>query len=514
MSPLLIILPIVIPFAAAILGLLLPNRSALQFANAVVGYAALAAASALLTWHVDAKGFAALQLGDWSAPFGISFVADRLAAIMTLVSSLVGLLVCIYSKRDIEDAARRQWFYPLCLFLSGGVNGAFLTGDLFNLYVWFEVMLIASFALITVGSSRDQFEGGFKYVAINLVASGFFLAGLGLLYGKLGTLNMADAALKLSLIEDSPMINSSGVLLLVAFAIKAGMFPFFFWLPSSYHTPPHSISALFAGLLTKVGVYALFRSYTLVFRQDTGFLLEVMLVLSLATMVTGVMGAASRYDMKKILSFHIISQIGYMTLGLALFTQLALAAALFYTIHHIIVKTNLFLIAGLVERMTGSTGLKGIGGLAKAAPWLATLFLIPALSLGGIPPLSGFWAKFSLIKETLLTEHYWTALIALLVGIATLFSMTKIWAEAFWKKAEKAPEKRLPLHWSMTAPCIAMAAITLAIGLYANPLFAYANRAAEQMLDPRSYIEATLAPDYIAAIEDAANPNVVAAKSN
>lgn len=507
MSDLLLVLPILLPLAGAILGLLAAKNSSLQTGIGIVTTALSLAVALRLVYVVDVHEFLSLELGNWQAPFGIAFLADRLAAIMVAISTLVGLGVTIYAIDDLKEGERSQWFYPLALFLIAGVNGAFLTADLFNLYVWFEVMLIASFALMTVGGSKAQFEGGFKYVAINLVSSALFLAGLGLLYGKLGTLNMADVALKLSLTEEGPMINSSAILFLVAFSIKAGLFPFFFWLPASYHTPPIAVSALFAGLLTKVGVYALLRCFTLVFTQDTDFLMGSLLVLSLATMVTGVLGAASRFDIKQILSFHIISQIGYMTLGLALMSQLAITAAIFYTIHHIIVKTNLFLIAGIISRKTGSDALGQIGGLYKSAPWLAVLFFIPAFSLGGIPPLSGFWAKFTLIKATLEGGHYWSAAIALLVGVMTLYSMTKIWGEAFWKAAPA--EKPNPANfghsgWASYAPVIGFGALTLWIGFFAQPLFTYASDAAGQLLEPRAYIAELLPADYIEHLETSA----------
>ncbi len=504
MKQLLPILPVLLPMAGAILGLLAAKRSLAQTVIGIGTSILTLVLSISLLVTVNADEFISLEIGRWQAPFGIAFIADRLAAIMVSVSALVGLAIAIYSIDDLKRGERSMWFFPLMLFLIAAVNGAFLTADLFNLYVWFEVMLIASFALMTVGGKKAQFEGGFKYVAINLVASALFLAGLGLLYGKLGTLNMADVALKLSLVEDGSMINSSAVLFLVAFSIKAGLFPFFFWLPASYHTPPIAISALFAGLLTKVGVYALLRSFTLVFTQDTDFLMGTLFVLSLATMVTGVFGAASRFDIKQILSFHIISQIGYMTLGLAIFTQLALATALFYTIHHIVVKTNLFLIAGIIARKTGSDALGEIGGLYKSAPWLALLFFVPAFSLGGIPPLSGFWAKFAIVKAALLQEHYWAVAIALIVGVMTLYSMTKIWGEAFWKAA---PEKMKTLTekrtsgWASYAPVVALAAITLWIGFFAQPLFEYANLSAEQLLNPSRYIEQLLPADYISHIQ-------------
>jgi len=290
-------------------------------------------------------------------------------------------------------------------------------------------------------------------------------------------------------------VMSCSMLFLVSFGLKAGIFPFFFWLPASYHTPPSAVSAIFAGLLTKVGVYALFRAYTLMFEPIFPDVQGIILFLAIMTMITGVFGAASHFDMRRILSFHIVSQIGYMVLGLAFMTPLAIAAAIFYLVHHIIVKTNLFLVSGVVVRLQGSADLAKVGGLCKSAPWLAALFFIPAFSLGGIPPLSGFWAKFAMVKAGLEIEAWIAITSALLVGVLTLFSMTKIWAEAFWKAKpeidEPVPAPAGPLAY-MVGPIAVMALATVLIGLFGEPLFSFSERAAAQLLNPQEYISAVL----------------------
>jgi multicomponent Na+:H+ antiporter subunit D len=284
------------------------------------------------------------------------------------------------------------------------------------------------------------------------------------------------------------------MLLFVSFGIKAGVFPLFFWLPASYHTPPVAVSAIFAGLLTKVGVYALIRGFTLIFTADPATTHTLIVVVSVLTMITGVLGAAAQYEIRRVLSFHIISQIGYMTLGLGLFTPAAIAAAIFYVVHHIIVKTNLFLISGAIGHVRGTGELKHLGGLYRDYPWLALLFLIPAMSLGGIPPLSGFFAKFALIKSALEIPSYWPVVAALAVGLLTLFSMTKIWAEAFWK-AEPEGETggtRGPVPLLMLVPIVAMALLTVVIGFFPGTLLDLATRAAGQLMNPTGYIEAVL----------------------
>ncbi|MEM9399432.1 MAG: Na+/H+ antiporter subunit D [Verrucomicrobiota bacterium] len=494
----LLVLPILLPVLSAILCIFLNKSLNAQRIISLVGLVTVFAFSCYLLIYCESEGIQVLHVGGWEAPFGIVLVADLFSCIMLVVSNLIGLSVLVYSFKEVELVEQRRFFYPLYLFLMLGVNGSFLTGDLFNLYVWFEVMLLSSFVLLALGGKTPQLEGGMKYVVLNLFSSILFLSAVGILYGKLGTLNMADIAYRLSLQEEFVLINSCAVLFLVAFGIKAAMFPFFFWLPASYHTPSVSVSAVFAGLLTKVGVYALMRTFTLFFVQDISFTHNLLLILAAATMVTGVLGAAVQFEMRKILSFHIISQIGYMIMGLALMTPLALAGAIFYLIHHIIVKTNLFLISGIVIAKKGTDKLAKIGGLYTVAPILSLLFFIPAFSLGGIPPLSGFWAKFSVLKAGVQSEAYWVVIIAVLVGLLTLFSMTKIWAEAFWKKSpdasndlevEKSDNKKFIV---MVSPVVLLALITLFIGFNAEPFVALAEKTAHQLIDPTSYINTVL----------------------
>ncbi|MDZ7263555.1 MAG: Na+/H+ antiporter subunit D, partial [candidate division KSB1 bacterium] len=489
----LIILPVIVPFATAVILLLAQRWQKSQWTISMIGAAAQLTIAILLLKFVREEGIQAIQIGNWEAPFGISFVVDLLGAIMVVLAALMGLSVTIYSYADIDAKRQSFGYFALLNILQMGVCGAFLTGDAFNLYVWFEVMLMSSFVLMVLGGEQAQMEGGVKYVTLNLLSSALFLTGLGILYGEVGTLNMADLAVKLSQSPHSNLINITAMLFFSAFGIKAAIFPLFFWLPASYHTPPAAASAIFAGLLTKVGVYALIRSFTLFFTQDASSNHTLILILAGLTMVTGVLGAASQFEFRRILSFHIISQIGYMIMGLGLFTGLALAGSVLYLIHHIVVKTNLFLLSGVVDRLMGTYNLKKLGGLYQTYPLLALLFIIPAFSLAGIPPLSGFWAKFILVKAGLETGQYFIVFIALIVSILTLYSMTKIWNEAFWKKAPATPsdvayEHKLNLSKldcaSLVLPIVLLALITFCIGLYPEPFIALAQRTAEQLINP------------------------------
>jgi len=509
MMNILIIAPIVFPLIMGIITLSLWHYKKTQEIVNLTGSFVLLCISLLLLDGVLKNGISVLQLGSWQAPFGISLVADTFSAIMVVITGIMSFAVSLYSissmkgVKKICDMERKQYefaYYPLLNIMYMGICGAFLTGDLFNMYVWFEVMLISSFVLLSLGGSKLQIEGTFKYVTINLISSAFFLIGVGLLYAMTGTLNMAHLAEIIPTVENKHMITLISLLFLICFGIKAAVFPLFFWLPASYHTPPISISAIFAGMLTKVGVYSLMRVFSLMFIGNVPYTHTIILWISGFTMFIGVLGAASQYDMRKILSFHIISQIGYMILGLALFTPLALTGGVFYIMHHIIVKANLFLVSGVANRLKGHYDVRKIGGLLNAYPFLAVLFLIPALSLAGIPPLSGFWSKFFVVKSALETQHYFISVVALVVGLLTLYSMMKIWNEAFWKNDPRHDEqqnKEKPKLFSkeiifMVIPIIFLASLTLCIGFYPEPFYNLAERAASELLDPSQYINAVL----------------------
>ncbi|MCP5488255.1 MAG: Na+/H+ antiporter subunit D [Verrucomicrobia bacterium] len=490
----LLIAPVLLPLLLGILSLLLWHHVRAQRVIAVAGTGLLTLLSLRLLIGIYRHGIQVVHLGNWEAPFGISLAADLLGAIMVVLASITGFAIALYSVGANERQRECFGYYPLVHILIMGVNGAFLTGDIFNLYVWFEVMLMSSFVLLALGGEKPQIEGGVKYMALNFFSSVIFLTAVGLLYGVMGTLNLADLAVKVRGTESTGMLVVIGCLFLASFGIKAAIFPLFFWLPASYHTPPPAVSGLFAGLLTKVGVYAMIRLFTLIFTPDLVHLHGLILGLAALTMVTGVLGAAAQFEFRRILSFHIVSQIGYMILGLGLFTPLALAGSIFYLMHHIIVKTNLFLIAGIVHYRFGTGELKSLGGLYKTAPWLSLLFLIPALSLAGIPPLSGFFAKLLLVMAAVDIHAWGMIATALGVSLLTLYSMTKIWNEAFWKDAPTPPPPARTDQSTilMMIPVILLATITVVIGFGAGPVFRLALAAANQLMNPSDYIHAVL----------------------
>lgn len=492
----LISLPVILPLFSAILCIFLRDFVKAQKIINFVTASLLLVISFTIGHFVYHDDIIVLYSGNWSAPFGIVLVADLFASSMLMVSNLVYFAVVFYTLNNIDKEREKLYFYPLLNTLMMGVNGAFLTGDIFNLYVWFEVMLISSFVLITIGGEKSQLEGAIKYVTLNLISSFFFLTGVGFLYGLTGTLNMADLSVQISNSESSVLIDTVSLLFLAAFGIKSAVFPLFFWLPASYHTPPVVVSAIFAGLLTKVGVYSLIRVFTLIFTQNTSFTSDILVVIAGFTMITGVLGAAAQNDIRRILSFHIVSQIGYMIMGLGLNTALALTGSIFYILHHIVVKTNLFLVGGLVDKVKGSFSLPKLGGVYKAYPFFGVLFLISALSLAGIPPLSGFWAKFTIAKAGVDISAYLIVGVALLTGILTLFSMMKIWNEAFWKEQPadcvqeiKIAKKDLVIS---VLPVVLLASVTVLIGVFAGSVFEYAEKVTAGLTDSTNYINAVL----------------------
>lgn len=487
-------LPILIPF---VLMILLMFIRSLTWARgiAIAGSILLLFISLFIFYDLKKEGILVLNVGGWIAPFGITLVVDYLSSLMLIVSSIILVAVSVYSVNFLPENFNRPKFYLFFFSLAMGLNGSFITGDIFNLYVWFEVMLMSSFVLITLGCTKEQLEGGIKYMALNLLGSLLFLAGIGLLYGKTGTLNMAHLAVIFKNDEQAALMNSSAMLFFIAFGIKAAVFPLFFWLPASYHTPNITVTSLFAGLLTKVGVYSLIRFFTLFFIQDQVFWHNLLLIIAGFTMIIGGMAAAAHYEIRRILSFHIISQIGYMIMGLGIYTPLAIAGAIFFTLHNMIAKTNTFLVSGIINKLKGTYYLKNIGGLYRQSPLLAVLFIIPAFALAGLPPISGFFGKFLLIKAGIEDAHYVITGVAVLTSMLTLYSMIKIWNEAFLKKPPddnvEQPVK-YKIKFAEALPSVFLGLISILMGLFAAVVFRFTLEAGHQLIDPSFYIEKVL----------------------
>lgn len=482
----LIVASLLLPALGALLSLVFRGHSVPVMATAIL---ALACAVTLVFQTSGGEAYA-VHAGGWAAPYGVVLVVDGFSALMLAVCQLILVASITFSITTLPARYRRRHLFPLLSTLSLGASGAFLTGDLFNLYVWFEVLLLSSFAIMAIVTGKEARAATWRYVVINLVASLLFLVAAGLIYGKTGTLNFADLHLRFQENESSFLINSSAALLFGAFGIKAALVPLAFWLPKSYPQLPPAISGLFAALLTKIGLYALFRVFGMVMAVDGSFPhQEVLFWLAILTMVAGVLGAVAQNDMRRILSFHIISQVGYMALALALYSPLAIAAGIFYLVHHIVVKGNLFFVVGLVEQHAGTSDLEKVSGVVRSSPWIAALFAIPALSLAGLPPLSGFFAKFSLLKASLEIQDWVAAAAIVLVGLLTIFSMLKIWRAVFW--GEPSGDKKDPPKINLMTSAV-LGVVTITLGIACGQFFALAQSAAETIISPSVYIEAVL----------------------
>ncbi|MDT8379149.1 MAG: proton-conducting transporter membrane subunit [Desulfotignum sp.] len=488
----LLIFPILVPMVSAIATWFLRAHHRHAAIVSTVGAVIHLAFAGLLLSAVMTQGVVVHRVGNWPAPAGICLVADLLSAVLVLITAILHVAVSVYTRSDTTPEQIRAGFHPFMQMLTAAICGAFLTGDLFNLYVWFEVMLMASFGLMVMENPAGRLPNAVKYVTLNIVATLFLLTGIGLVYGLTGTLNLADLHGKTALVENTGLLAGTSLLLMIAFGIKSALFPLFFWLPAAYHTLPPGVAAFFGGLLTKVGVYALIRLFTLVFVTQTHITHTILMIAAGLTMLSGVITAASQMDIRRILSFHIISQVGYMVLGLAVFTPLALAAAVIYMVHNILAKATLFLVGGLIQRAAGSFHLTQIGSLYKTHGLLSIGFFIPAFALSGFPPLSGFWAKLLIIYACLQSHHFGAAALAALVGLLTLFSMVKIWMEAFWKPSpqDRDASQAPPLSPWMMTPVLCLCLMIVLMGLFIEPILQLSLTAGEQLIHPAAYVAA------------------------
>lgn len=524
----LIVLPTLVPIIAAAFTLLRGRSPRFQRGITVGAISIAFIASCMLLYLTNEYGTFAVHIGGWggkgypNGPLGITLVVDQLAALMLIVSTSVLLCVVMYAiGQGIRDGTEQQpvsIFQPTYLILTAGVCNSFLAGDLFNLYVSFEVLLAASFVLLTLGASAERVRAGASYVMVSMVSSVIFLGGIAFAYATTGTLNLAEMATRLDHVPDGTR-NALYAVLLVAFGIKAAVFPLSTWLPDSYPTAPAPVTAVFAGLLTKVGVYAIIRTHTLLF--PGGSMDAILMVAGLLTMLIGIFGAIAQSDIKRLLSFTLVSHIGYMVFGIALSSDFGMSAAIYYVAHHILVQTTLFLVVGLIERQAGSASLRRLGGLI-ASPVLAVLFLIPALNLGGIPPFSGFIGKVALIEAGVRDGSVlaWTLVAgSVITSLLTLYVVARIWTKGFWRPRADAPEGdmadrapsaliderddiafddrddvgRMPV--GMVVPTVAMVAAGLVLTFWAGPIIGFTERAADDVMNRGVYIEAVLGGD-------------------
>ncbi len=524
-------LAVILPLAGAGVTLVASRRPRVQRVISVGAVTAQLLVELTMLLQVTANGPMVMHVGGWTAPFGITLVADELAAFMLVVSSIVALTVLVYAiSQGMADESETpetpvSIFHPTFLILATGVTNAFLAGDLFNLFVSFEILLTASYVLLTIGGTRERLRAGAPYVVVSLLSSLIFLAAIAMIYAATGTVNMADLSVKLPQVAPG-IVATLQAMLLVAFGVKAAVFPMSAWLPDSYPSAPAPATAVFAGLLTKVGIYAIIRVQTLLF--PPGSFGTLLMLAALATMMVGILGAIAQSGIKRILSFTLVSHIGYMLFGVALASQTGLGAAIYYVAHHILVQAALFLGAGMIERVAGTTVLARVGGLAAAAPVLAILFFVPAMNLAGVPPLSGFLGKVGLF-EAGVEDGRVLALILVaggaLTSLLTLYAIVRVWGRAFWRpvpevtgledesdalqtesgrplavrrraqreaqaRVASAEAARLPI--GMVGATTAIVAVGLLMTVAAGPIYALADQAAGNLVDRSGYVDAVL----------------------
>lgn len=484
----LLMLPMVMPILAGIILVFFRSFVRMQRWVSVLTLLFVGGISVFLLDAIHANGIITLAFGEWDAPFGIVFVADSFAVLLVLTTSFVSLVCLLFAFATIDAHREKLFFYPLVLFLIAGVNGAFLTGDLFNLYVCFEVMLVASYILIMMGSEKIQLRESITYIAVNVLSSWIFLVGIAYVYGALGTVNMAHLAERVAEVGQTPLLTTISILFLIVFSVKSGLL-LFFWLPGSYSVPPAAVAALFGALLTKVGVYAMFRLFTLVFSHEPQITHMIIGVMAAVTMVIGSIGAIAYTDLRQIAIYNIVISIGFIMVGLAVMSPAALEGAIYYLMHDMIAKALLFLLVGTIILLTGKTRIGQMSGLIRNYPVLGWLMFIVTMSLAGIPPLSGFIGKFLIGRGTVESGTYVLLALAFISSLFVLYSLLRIFMNCFWGETIVSVDEEKPMKPAWIVPSVILAVGTITVGLGAEGFADYVADAADVLANPGIYMD-------------------------
>lgn len=491
-----IILPVILPLIAGLVFILLRSYIKLQRVLSVITLFAVMITSMLMMLHIHQHGILTMQLGNWQAPFGIGIVADMFSTLLIITTSIVGICCVLFAFKTIEKEREEHYFYALFLFLISGVIGSFLTGDLFNLYVFFEVLLLASYVLVTLGGKKVQLREAMKYVIINILSSVLFLVGIAYMYSITGTLNLAHISVRIAEAGQDGFVTTVAILFLLVFAVKAGLF-LFYWLPGSYSVPPTAVSAAFAALLTKVGIYAIIRMFTLIFYHEPQITHVIIGVLAALTMILGGIGAIGYWEIEKILTYNVVIGTGFILAGLAAFTHNGLLGATYYLIHDMIIKALIFLIGGVIVFLTGTNNLKQMSGLIRTHPYLGWMFFIAALSLIGIPPLSGFVGKVFITRGTFEADLFWLGIIGLLASLLILYSIMKVFMNAFWGETLLSEEEEYGSTKGVMIAISILTLLTVALGIGPEIIQPYVETAVNALMNPEVYIDAVFAGNDI-----------------
>ncbi|MFD1852015.1 Na+/H+ antiporter subunit D [Oceanobacillus bengalensis] len=487
----LIVLPMAVPVLAGIILVFFRNQVQIQRWISLIVMLANAGLAIYLLNLIQAEGVMRLDFGGWEPPFGILFVADSFSVILVLTTSVVAAVCLLYAFSSIGKRYENMFFYSFVNFLVAGVNGSFLTGDLFNLYVCFEIMLLASYVLIALGGKKAQLRESIKYVLVNVISSWFFLIAIAYLYGSIGTLNMAHISERIAETGQAPLLTVISIVFLTVFGLKAGLL-LYFWLPGSYSVAPTAVAALFGGLLTKVGIYAMIRVFTLFFYHEPSISHSLIGVMAALTLIGGSIGAVAYKDIRLIVSYNVVIAVGFILVGLAVATPAALEGSIYYLMHDMIVKTLLFLLAGTMIAVTGKTKINEMSGLIRNYPLLGWMFFIVMLSLAGIPPFSGFIGKVLVGQGTVEAGSYVLLTLAFISSIFVLYSLLRIFLGCFWGETIISIEDKVPMKRGWLFPSILLTFATIGLGLGAEFLAPYVSDAANTLLDPEVYIDAVL----------------------
>ena len=486
-----LVAPLLIPLLTAILLIFVRTNLRIQQVLSIVSIVATAGVAWVIVERIQTEGVLRLDFGGWLPPYGILFVADSFSALLVLTTAIVTAIILLYAFSSIKKAEKQLFFYPFVFFLVAGVNGSFLTGDLFNLFVCFEVMLLSSYVLITLGGRKVQLVESIKYIAINVLSSWFFLLAIAYLYGTVGTLNMAHLSMRIAEVGQGPLLTVISLIFLVVFSLKSGLL-LYFWLPGSYSVPSTAVAALFGALLTKVGIYAMFRMFTLIFYHEPTVTHTIIAVMAILTMIGGSLGAVAFKDIRQIVTYNVVISVGFILIGLAVSTEVALQGSIYYLIHDMILKALLFLLVGTMIYLTGTAKIQEMSGLIRNYPVLGWLFFITMLSLAGIPPLSGFIGKVFIGQGAIEAGSYILLGVGFLSSIVVLYSLLRIFLNCFWGETIISEDEYRPFEKGLLIPCVVLGVLTIGLGLGVDGISAYVSDAARTLMDPTIYIDAVM----------------------